>query len=371
MIISVPKEIKPFEYRVGMTPRGVEELTRLGLRVLVEGGAGAGSGFSDGEYEKAGALIVDRKRVWEEASLVVKVKEPLEEEFPLLREDGALFTFLHLAAQEKLTNALLRKKVPALAYETVTDERGSLPLLKPMSEVAGALAFQAGAKGLEKVSGGRGILLPGLSQSPPGKVAIIGAGIAGTMAARVATGAGADVTVIDINASKLERVRDITYQRAKTSLASANIIAGLLRESDLVILAVLLPGKSAPKIIRREMLETMKEGSCIVDISIDQGGAAETSRATTHEAPYFSTSGVVHYCVTNIPSAVPRTSTLALTAMTLPLVRNIASLGLEKALLYDEHLRRGLNTFKGHITCSGLAESLHLDFVPPEDLLRL
>jgi len=360
VIIGVPKETKEQEYRVGMTPSGVKALIKKGHRVLVEKNAGAECGFPDEEFEKAGAQIVDREAVWGEPELIVKVKEPIPSEYHFLREGLTIFTFLHLAAAPELARVLLEKKVTAIAYETVADDEGELPLLKPMSEIAGALSIQAGARGLEKASGGRGVLLTGLPEVRPAKVTIVGAGTAGTMAARVATGMGADVTVLDIDPRKLERVRDITQQKAKTAISSEETLLKAVLESELLILTVLIPGKKAPKIISEEMVRSMKDGACIVDISIDQGGASETSRPTTHGAPYYIHHGVVHYCVTNMPSAVARTSTRSLTSMTFPYVLELAEKGVEKALKENEGLKMGLNTFRGELTCKEVAESLDL-----------
>ncbi|RMG59268.1 MAG: alanine dehydrogenase [Deltaproteobacteria bacterium] len=368
MIIGVPKEIKPQEYRVGMTPSGASALVSRGHRVLIERGAGVEAGYPDEEYERAGASVAEREEVWSAPDLVVKVKEPLPEEYPFLREGLTLFTFLHLAAVPDLVPHLLEKKVTAIAYETVTDASRGLPLLKPMSEIAGALSVQVGARGLEKSCGGRGILLAGLPEVRPGKVLIVGAGVSGTMAARLATGIGADVTVLDLDPARLERVRDITGGKAKTAISNEESLSETLVESDLVILAVLIPGKRAPVLVTEEMVKAMKRGACIVDISIDQGGAAETSRPTTHADPYYLTHGVVHYCVANIPSAVARTSTKSLTAMTLPFIIEMAEKGVVPALRENSHLRDGLNTFAGRVTHPGVAESLGYNFHEPEAL---
>jgi alanine dehydrogenase len=369
MIIGVPKEIKTHENRVGMTPQGVSELTSDGHRVLVERGAGAGAGFSDGAYAEAGGEISNAEEIWKRAELLIKVKEPIPEEFPLLSEGQVLFTFLHLAADFELTKTLLEKKVTAVAYETVTDDHGNLPLLRPMSAIAGALSIQAGATGLEKPKGGMGILLTGLPETKPATVTIAGAGTSGTMAALVATGMGADVTVLDIVPGKLEHVRDITQQKAKTLLSSGESLAREVARSDLLVLTVLVPGYAAPRLVSGEMGSAMKSGACIVDISIDQGGAAETSRPTTLKDPYFIEEDVVHYCVTNMPSAVSLTSTRALTSMTLPYARKLASSGVINCLQKYEGLKNGLNTHKGHITCKGVAESFSEEYVPFEKLV--
>ncbi|NIS75082.1 MAG: alanine dehydrogenase [Deltaproteobacteria bacterium] len=368
MIIGVPKEIKTGENRVAMTPQGLRELKGEGHTILVEKGAGAGAGFSDRSYAEAGGEISSAGDVWERAVLISKVKEPLPEEYPLLKEGHTLFTFLHLAADYELTKVLLEKKITAVAYETVTDLRGNLPLLRPMSAVAGALSIQAGATGLEKQRGGRGILLPGIAETKPATVTIVGAGISGSMAARVASGMGADVTVLDIVSEKLERIRDITMQRAKTLLSAPEPLAREAARSDLLILTVLIPGRSAPRLIKEEMVSAMKPGACIVDISIDQGGAAETSRPTTLKDPYFVTRGVVHYCVTNMPSAVPLTSTWALTSATLPYIKKIASSGINTCLREDPGIKDGLNTYMGNITCRGVAESFSEEYVPFEKI---
>ncbi len=369
MIIGVLKEIKAHENRVAMTPGGARELASDGHRILIEKNAGAGAGFSDREYEEAGGEILDAGDIWDRAELIAKVKEPLPAEYNLLKEGQTIFTFLHLAADFNLTKILLEKRVTGLAYETVTDEKGNLTILRPMSAIAGALSIQAGATGLEKLKGGRGVLLTGLPETKPAAVTIVGAGTSGRMAARVATGMGADVTVLDILPEKLEHVRDLTQQKAKTLLSSRESLAREVERSDLLVLTVLVPGHLAHRLVPRELVSAMKPGACIVDISIDQGGAAETSRPTTLADPYFTEEGVVHYCVTNMPSAVPLTSTRALTSMTLPYLKKLASSGVIGCVRKDQGLKNGVNTHKGQITCKGVAEAFSREYVPIEKIL--
>ncbi len=366
--IGVPREIKAGENRVAVTPDGAAALAGAGARVVVQAGAGAGSGFEDGEYAAAGAILADSAPAAWDADLVVKVKEPLPGEYSFLSEKTALFTYLHLAAYPSLTNELLAKRVTAVAYETVTVE-GDLPLLRPMSEVAGIVAVQAGARGLEKACGGRGVLLPGVSGVPPAAVTVLGAGSAGRSAARAAAGFGADVTVLDILPAKLDRVRrDIPFP-VRTVLSSGSSIASALAASDLVISTVLRVGGRAPVLVTRDHLKSMRRGAVLVDLAIDQGGSAESSRPTTHDAPYYLEEGIVHYCVTNMPAAVPRTSTGALCRATLPYVLSFARLGVEGALRADGALRAGLNTRDGKVACEGVAKALGLPYVPPEKLL--
>ncbi len=366
--IGIPREIKKGENRVAATPLCVTALREAGATVLVERGAGLGSGHPDSEFSRAGASMVKGpENVWN-ADLVVKVKEPLPREFRFLSERTALFTFLHLAAFPRLTEALLARKVTAIAYETVTN-RGRLPLLAPMSEVAGILSVQAGARGLEKEAGGRGILLPAVQGGKPASVCVIGAGTAGRSAARTAAGIGANVTVLDISRENLARVRKEAGGRVRAVLSTPESIERAVVSSDLVISTVLLVGGRAPVLISRKLLRRMPRGAVVVDISIDQGGTLETSRPTTHAEPYFVEEGVVHYCVMNMPAAVSRTSTIALTKATLPYVRAIAGRGVLEALRKDSRLRAGLNTFRGRVTCEGVARALGREYTAPETLL--
>jgi alanine dehydrogenase len=358
MVIGVPREIKDNEARVGVTPAGVKALTEVGHTVLVETNAGAYSGFSDVEYRKAGAEILDEaRRVWDDSEIVVKVKEPIEQEYGFFREGLVLFTYLHLAPQPELTDKLLDAKVIGIAYETVRGPRGTLPLLTPMSEVAGRMSVQVGAAYLEKEHGGRGILLGGVPGVPPAHVAIIGGGIVGTNAAKIALGFGAKVTLADVNINRLRKLDDIFGGRLYTLASNSYNLAQITREADLVIGAVLIPGATAPKIVTRAMVSEMKKGAVIVDVAIDQGGCVETSKPTSHSNPSYVVDGVVHYCVTNMPGAVPNTSTLALTNSTFPYLARIADLGVREALLQDKGLAEGLNTWLGKLTCRGVGES--------------
>lgn len=366
--IGIPKEIKEGENRVAMTPHSVDALRRAGARVAVQKGAGTGSGFGDREYARAGATLVpSAARAWD-ADLVVKVKEPLPGEYRFLNARSALFTYLHLAAFPELTEALLARKVTAIGYETVS-KGDVLPLLRPMSEVAGILAVQAGARGLEKAAGGRGILLPAVRGGSPARVCVIGAGTAGRAASRTAAGIGARVTVLDISREKLAGIREETGGRVRTLLSTPESIRRVVSVSDLVISTVLLVGGRAPLLITRSLLRRMPRGAVVVDISIDQGGTVETSRPTTHAAPFYLAEGVVHYCVTNMPAAVPRTSTVALSKATLPYVRAFARSGVLPALRKDPGLRAGLNTFLGSVTCEGVARALGKKYVEPKALL--
>ena len=361
MIIGVPKEIKAGERRVSMTPQGVDALVAHHHRVLVEKGAGEGSGFSDREYLKAGAILVDKKKeVWAEAEMVVKVKEPLEPEFTLMKPGQVLFTYLHLAADRDLTLKLVERRIVGIGYETVQERDGSLPLLRPMSEIAGRSSVFAGGMCLEAKHGGRGILLCGASGVPPAKVVILGAGVAGANACKVALGIGARVSILDIRPERLSYLHDITQGHITTFISNRMTIAEEIRDADLVIGSVLIPGAHAPKLVTRPMLKRMRPGSAIVDISVDQGGCFETTRPTTHEDPTYIEEGIVHYCVANIPGAYPRTSTLALTNATFPYVLQIADKGYEKALEENEALRKGLNLIDGNVVCQGVAETFGL-----------
>lgn len=367
MKIGVPKEIKRHEYRVGLTPACVHEYVAAGHSVVVQTSAGAESGFDDSEYVQAGATVLDSSvEVWARSEMIIKVKEPLEEEYGYFHEGLLLFTYLHLAADEALTQALLKSKVSAVAYETIRQADGTLPCLKPMSEIAGRLSVQEGAKYLEKPFGGRGILLGGVPGVRPGKVAIIGGGVVGTNAAKMAVGIGADVTVLDVSAKRLEYLDDVFDMRLTTLYSTPGNIASVLPECDLLIGAVLLPGARAPHLVRREHLSAMKLGSVIVDVAVDQGGCIETTHPTTHDDPTYTVDGVVHYAVANMPSAVARTSTLALTSTTLYYGLTLAEEGLVGAARSTPALAAGVNCFAGQCRCEGVAESFGLDYVPME-----
>jgi alanine dehydrogenase len=358
MIIGVPKEIKDNEARVGITPAGVKALTEAGHTMLVETQAGAQSGFPDEEYQNAGAEMVgEAGHVWGKSEMVVKVKEPIESEYVFFREGLVLFTYLHLAPLPELTDKLLESKIIGIAYETVRDRQGTLPLLTPMSEVAGRMSVQVGATYLEKERGGRGILLGGVPGVPPAHVCILGGGVVGTNAARVALGFGAKTTIIDVNLNRLRELDDIFNGRLYTLASNSYNVAHATREADLVIGGVLIPGTTAPKIVTRAMVARMKKGAVIVDVAIDQGGCVETARPTSHSDPSFLVDGVVHYCVTNMPGAVPNTSTLALTNSTFPYLLRLANLGARGALKQDPGLAEGLNTWLGTLTYRGVAES--------------
>ncbi|MCS4321943.1 alanine dehydrogenase [Bacillus subtilis] len=370
MIIGVPKEIKNNENRVALTPGGVSQLISNGHRVLVETGAGLGSGFENEAYESAGAeIIADSKQVWD-AEMVMKVKEPLPEEYVYFRKGLVLFTYLHLAAEPELAQALKDKGVTAIAYETVSEGR-TLPLLTPMSEVAGRMAAQIGAQFLEKPKGGKGILLAGVPGVSRGKVTIIGGGVVGTNAAKMAVGLGADVTIIDLNADRLRQLDDIFGHQIKTLISNPVNIADAVAEADLLICAVLIPGAKAPTLVTEEMVKQMKPGSVIVDVAIDQGGIVETvDHITTHDQPTYEKHGVVHYAVANMPGAVPRTSTIALTNVTVPYALQIANKGAVKALTDNAALRAGLNTANGHVTYEAVARDLGYEYIPAEKALQ-
>jgi alanine dehydrogenase len=358
MIIGVPKEIKDHEARVGVTPAGVKALSEAGHTVLVETMAGEQSGFPDAEYQNAGAEMVgDAGYVWGKAEMVVKVKEPIEKEYVFFREGLVLFTYLHLAPLKELTDKLLERKVIGIAYETVRDRQGTLPLLTPMSEVAGRMSVQVGASYLEKERGGRGILLGGVPGVPPAHVCILGGGVVGTNAARIALGFGAKVTLVDVNLNRLRELDDIFNGRLYTLASNSYNVGHATHEADLVIGGVLIPGATAPKIVTRAMVSQMKKGAVIVDVAIDQGGCVETARPTSHSDPSYLVDGVVHYCVTNMPGAVPNTSTLALTNSTFPYLLRMANLGVREALRQDAGLAEGLNTWMGTLTHHGVAES--------------
>lgn len=371
MRIGTPKEIKNHEYRVGLTPESVTELVANQHEVLVETEAGSGIGSTDQDYVDAGARIVDTAaEIFAECDMVVKVKEPQAVERAQLREGQILYTYLHLAPDPDQTRDLVKSGAVCIAYETVTDRLGGLPLLKPMSQVAGRMSIQAGATALEKSHGGRGILLGGVPGVAPANVLIIGGGVVGYNAAQMAVGLGADVTILDRSPEALERLDAHFGSRAKTLYSNRANLAASVAEADLVIGAVLVPGAAAPKLVTREMLSTMKNGSVLVDVAIDQGGCFETSKATTHAEPTYVVDEIVHYCVANMPGGVARTSTYALNNTTLPHAVKIANLGWKAALSKDAHLRNGLNVSNGKVTCEPVAQSLGYDYVPAEKLLN-
>jgi alanine dehydrogenase len=365
MRIGVPREIKVHEYRVGLVPAGVRELTAAGHEVFIETTAGNGIGVDDGQYRSAGAAIAaNAAEVFERSDLVVKVKEPQLLECQMLRKGQVLFTYLHLAADPAQAKALMKSGATAIAYETVTAPNGSLPLLTPMSEVAGRMSIQVGAASLQKANGGFGILLGGVPGVPPAKVVILGGGVSGTHAAEMAVGLRADVTVVDRSVNRLRELSAQFGSALRTCYSTTETIEGLVRDADLVVGAVLVTGGAAPKLITRAMVKTMKPGAVLVDISIDQGGCFETSRPTTHADPTFVVDGVIHYCVANMPGAVPRTSTLALTNATLPYVRALADLGWQAAFKRDAGLAGGLNVYAGEITHEAVARALGMSARP-------
>lgn len=370
MVIGVPKEIKDHESRVGITPAGAKALTAAGHTVVIEEGAGEMSGFSSDAYRSSGAETASgAHNVWNQADLIVKVKEPLQKEYGFFRDGLALFTYLHLAALPELTSALMAARVTAIAYETIRDRTGALPLLTPMSEVAGRMSVQVGAAYLERERGGRGVLLGGVPGVPPANVAIVGAGTVGTNAAKIAVGMGAKVTIIDLNLERLRQIDDIFHSRTYTLASNPTNVAHAVRDADLVVGCVLIPGAAAPKIVTREMVAKMKKGAVIVDVAIDQGGCIETAHPTTFSNPSFLVDGVVHYCVTNMPAAVPNTSTLALTNATLPYVSALARLGVSSAIQSNVEIRGGVNTHSGHLTSEPVARSQGREWKPVESLL--
>jgi alanine dehydrogenase len=369
MRVGVAREIKPQEYRVALTPAGARELVQRGHEVLVETEAGLGSAFPDTAYERAGASIVSVDDVWGGAELLLKVKEPIALEYPRLRPGLTLFTYLHIAADEPLTRALAESGITAIAYETVETANGALPLLAPMSEIAGRLAPQAGAHHLEKPLGGRGILLGGVAGVAPGRVLVIGGGIVGYNAAVIAIGLGAQVTILERSVERMRHLEEILSGRVTLLMSSTLQIEESLKETDLVIGAVLIPGAVAPRLITRADLGSMKEGSVLVDVAIDQGGCAETSRPTTHDDPVYTVDGVVHYCVANMPGAVPITSTRALTNVTLPFVEALAEHRVAEAIRRDPALARGVNVVGGRITYEAVAEAHDLEYTPLDDAL--
>jgi alanine dehydrogenase len=371
MRIGVPREIKVHEYRVGLVPAGVRELTGAGHEVIIQTGAGAGVGIDDAQYRAAGASIApDAAAVFARGELIVKVKEPQPSECALLRPGQTLFTYLHLAADPMQAQGLMKSGATAIAYETVTGRNGSLPLLTPMSEVAGRMSIQVGAASLQKAQGGSGVLLGGVPGVPPANVVILGGGVAGTHAAEIAVGMRSDVTVVDRSVERLRELSSLFGSSLKTAYSTAETIERLVQEADLVIGAVLIAGAAAPKLVTRAMLKKMKPGSVIVDIAIDQGGCFETSRPTTHADPTFVVDGVLHYCVANMPGAVPRTSTFALTNATLPYVRALADLGWQAAFKQDPGLAAGLNVHAGTITHTAVARSLGMPARPALALVR-
>lgn len=372
MIIGVPTEIKNNENRVALTPAGTYALAKAGHKVVIQSGAGNGSGICDEEYIQAGAqMLAGISDVYSEADLIVKVKEPLESEYELFKEGQSLFTYLHLAPNPSLTKALLRKKTAGIAYETVQLPDRSLPLLAPMSEVAGRMSVQVGANMLQKYNGGRGILLGGVPGVQPAEVLIIGGGVVGLNAAKMAVGLGARVTIMDINKSRLSCLDDIFSGRVSTLIYNEYNAAEAVKTADLLIGAVLVPGARAPKTVTVEMVKTMKKGTVIVDVAIDQGGSIETiDRVTTHDTPCYEKYGVIHYSVANMPGAVPRTSTFALTGVTLPYLLQLANKGVEKALLENKPLFAGLNTYDGQVVCKSVAESLSMEWINAESLLK-
>lgn len=370
MIVGLPKEIKDNEYRVGLTPAGVRALTDAGHSVIVEKSAGEGSGFADDLYIRAGATILNvADDVWSQSNMIVKVKEPIEPEYPRMQEGQLLFTYLHLAPDVELTKQLLERNVTGVAYETITDRRGTLPLLTPMSEVAGRMAVQVGAHYLEKMSGGRGILLGGVPGVPAARVVIIGGGVVGTNAAKIAVGMGAHVTIIDNNLDRLRELDDIFLSKISTLASSAYMIHDAIMTADLIIGAVLVPGAAAPRLVTRNMLKDVMNGAVIVDVAVDQGGCIETTHPTTHSEPTYYVEGVLHYCVANMPGAVPRTSTFALTNATLPYALTLANKGFLDAIASDEGLKAGVNTYAGYLTYKAVAEAQGLEYTSIDDII--
>jgi len=369
MLIGIPKEIKNNENRVALTPAGVQSLVAKGHEVLIETNAGLGSGFTDADYEKQGAKIVATAAEAWAAELVVKVKEPLAAEYGFLREDLLLFTYLHMAAAPELADAMVNAKTTGVAYETVRSQEGHLPLLVPMSEVAGRMAVQIGAHFLTKQEGGSGVLLGGVPGVPKGKVTIIGGGVVGTHAARIALGLGAQVTILDISAKRLSVLEEVFGSQIQTLMSNPLNIEASVRDADVVIGAVLIPGAKAPKLVTDDMVKQMRPGSVIVDVAVDQGGVVETAdRVTTHDEPVYETHGVLHYAVANIPGAVARTSTIALTNVTLPYIEALAGKGFRKAINDDEGLRQGVTTYQGHITSKPVAKGLDREYTSIDEL---
>ena len=370
MIIGLPKEIKDNEYRVGLTPAGVRALHDAGHIVIVERSAGEGSGFEDSLYNRAGASMIDSAdEVWAKADMIVKVKEPIAPEYSRMREGQLLFTYLHLAPDKELTKQLLDRKVTGIAYETITDRKKTLPLLTPMSEVAGRMAIQVGAHYLEKMSGGRGILLGGVPGVPAARVVIIGGGVVGTNSAKIAVGMGAHVTIIDNNLDRLRELDDIFLSKISTLASSAYMIHDAISQADLIVGAVLVPGAAAPKLVTQKMLKDVPNGAVIVDVAVDQGGCIETTHPTTHSNPTFYVEGVLHYCVANMPGAVPRTSTFALTNATLPYALKLANKGFYDAISSDAGLKEGVNTYNGHCTYEAVASAQGIPFTALDSVI--
>lgn len=372
MKIGLPKEIKDNEYRVGLTPAGVQALKSAGHDLYVQKSAGEGSGFTDEQYVKAGATMLETAdEVWQTGDMIVKVKEPVAPEYPRMRENQLLFTYLHLAPELELTRQMLDRKVTGVAYETITDRFGRLPLLTPMSEVAGRMSVQVGATYLEKMNGGRGILLGGVPGVPAANVVIIGGGIVGTEAAKMAVGLGAKVTIIDRNLDRLRQLDDIFLSKVQTLASSQYAIEEAISHADLVIGAVLVVGAAAPKLVTRDMLHVIPQGAVLVDVAVDQGGCFETTHATTHSNPTYYEENVLHYCVANMPGAVPRTSTFALTNATLPYALDLANKGFEKAIREDSGLAEGVNTYAGKLTYEAVATSQNLEYTALDSLIDL
>jgi alanine dehydrogenase len=371
MIIGVPKEIKNNENRVGLTPAGVSAFAKAGHKVFVQATAGLGSGFSDDEYKKAGATLLKTiAEIYKKAEMIIKVKEPIKEEYALIREGQLLFTYFHFASYEPLTKAMIKSKAVCLAYETVEKKDRSLPLLVPMSEVAGRMSVQEGAKFLEKPMGGRGILLGGVPGVKPAEVLVLGGGIVGTQAAIMAAGLGADVTIMDISLPRLRELDNILPKNVKTVYSNEYNIREMITHSDLIVGAVLIPGAKAPHLITKDMLKTMRPGTVLVDVAVDQGGCFETTKATTHENPTYVIDGVIHYCVANMPGAVPYTSTLALTNATLPYALQLANKGWKKACTDNEELRLGLNVVNGKVVYKGVSEAFNLKYNDVFEVLK-
>ncbi|MBX7113594.1 MAG: alanine dehydrogenase [Myxococcaceae bacterium] len=365
MIIGVPKEIKTREYRVGVVPAGAKAFVAAGHKVFIERGAGEGAGIPDAEYVRAGCKVLAKAdEVWKRAEMIIKVKEPVEPEYARIQSGQIIYTYFHLAAVPELCKVLVEKKVAAVAYETIQPEDGSLPLLKPMSEVAGKMSIQVGATCLEKEKGGKGILLGGVPGVRRGRVTIIGGGVVGTCAAKVALGLGAEVTILDTNLNRLTYLDDIFQGGITTMYSDSDNIARSVKEADLVVGAVLITGAKAPKLVSKELISKMGKGSVVVDVAVDQGGCIETCRPTTHDDPTYKVHGVIHYCVANMPGAVPRTSTFALTNITRPYGRKIADLGLSEAIRADPALAKGLNTYGGHVTYDAVARDLGYAYMP-------
>jgi alanine dehydrogenase len=370
MKIGVPKEIKNNENRVALTPAGAAELIRNNHSVIVQEGAGIGSGFSDADYLKTGAIIENNiEKVYSKAEMIIKVKEPIKQEYNFIKEDQIIFTYFHFASSEELTHAMINSKSVCIAYETVELPDGSLPLLVPMSEVAGRMSVQEGAKYLEKTYGGRGVLLGGVPGVYPAKALIIGGGIVGTEAAKMAAGLGADVTIMDTNLRRLRYLDDIMPANVKTMMSNEYNIREMVRGHELIIGAVLIPGAKAPKLIKRDMLDTMMPGTVLVDVAVDQGGCFETTVPTTHDNPTYKVAEIIHYCVANMPGAVPRTSTIALTNATLPYVMRVADNGWRKACTNDPALTKGLNIIHGQVVYKGVADAFGLKYVDIDTII--